>query len=183
MKEKSRVVWVFGGSASGKERFIKYINQMRPPALIKRLGWEEGILIVCNESLDWMGVKWEDENTKKREALPTIIASLITKKSSIILIKGQDIDLRNNILKKTKELLPDATHEIIFLHIPINAAFKRWKEKPWKKFWYSKYTVKHWLNYQLNQLKKIEKMFPITALDSSDDDYKKILFPPKIKLR
>ena len=180
MKEKNRIIWVFEGSAAGKEQFIHYIVKEKPAALLKRLGWDDTSITICNESIAWIGMSKKDINIKKRVALPNIILSMITKKPSVILIKGQDVDFRYDSLLLTKKLLPFANHEIIFLHTPIKIAYERWSNKPWKKFWYTKITVKVWLKYQLSKIHDLQGEFPITSLNSNDTNYNAIAFPPKL---
>ena len=181
MKHTLNIIWIFGGSAAGKERFITYTAEKKPNALLQRLGWENKVLRVCKESLAWVALDKHDPKRTLRKKLPERITVLAKTKPDIILVKGQDDDLIERRVQATKKLLPSAQHAIIFLHVPVTVAYARWKEKQWKKrFWYSTITVRRWLSRQLKTLQKLQPEFPITALDSSNDEYKTILFPPKL---
>ena len=180
MKKDKQIIWIFGGSGSGKNRFTQFITKYPSHQLLTRLGWSSKKIIVSEESLLWVGKNIYDPIIKKRKELPEIISSLINMNNDIVLVKGQDYDIRELLPQKTKELLPNYTHKIIYLHTPADIAFARWNERPWKKFWYSKHTTKKFLKITIQHIQTLTNDFPVLALDSTNDEYLEINFPPSI---
>lgn len=180
MNNRKQIIWIFGGSGAGKDRFIRYLLEKRSHNLLHRFHWENKKIIACKESLLWIPMHYHDPLIEKRKSLPKIIKKLVVSDADIILVKGQDWDLRDGTLTKAMTEVHDATHSILYLHVPILTAFKRWKTKPWKRFWYSPITVRRWLRHQLKALKELSPSIPITALESSGDDYPEIDFPPEL---
>jgi len=178
---KGEIVWVFGSSGSGKATFLKYLCDKHPKDLIELLGWTDKKIIPCLESLRFIAQYSGDPLGTRREELMTVIPKLATTDDAVIIIKGQDLDLKRNRLLRLKKLLPYHKHRIIFLHTSIQELYKRWKSKPWWHPEDTEETVKEWLKPQITTLLALNMEFEITALDSSYLNYYcKIDFPPII---
>jgi len=166
---KNEIVWVYGSSSVGKESFILTILENKPLDLIESLGWKNKQIILCSESIEWVVQYEEDPLGDKREKIPQIVVNLSNNsENSVILIKGQGLDRRNNRLLKLKEKLPDQKHRIIFLHADIDEIFKRVKTKEWfdpKER--TKDDLKEWLKSQIGYLQKLQNDFEITVIYSN----------------
>ncbi len=134
---------------------------------MKRLGWEGKPLIPCIESISLFPLYHTNPNEDKREALIQIIPELAKCKNSIVLIKGQDIDLEKNRSIRIKQLLPNCNHKIIMLYANEKELLKRWKDKKWWNDSYTIETVKEGVKYQVEKLIILQKDFEIVVLDSS----------------
>jgi hypothetical protein len=84
--------------------------------------------------LKYIGQFDDDPITLKRELIIKKAKSIKNNGESIVLIKGQDVDLENNLLNKLKDVEPEANHEIVFLHADLKVLFNRVR----KKIWWSK---------------------------------------------
>jgi len=165
------IVWIFGSSGAGKETLIRGLSrQGHQLDLIKQLGWENKPIVVCEESLQLVAQHENDPVLEKRKALADYIKTSATNESSVLLIKGQDVDLELGIPTQVKTLLPDAIHRVIFIDTPIAALFERWKKKPWWNDDYTLKTVKQWQDAQLDMLRKLPTDFVFTTVSSIDAD-------------
>lgn len=179
---QNHIVWVFGSSAAGKETFIRNFSNNPSQDLINFLGWD-GKIIPIEESLEYIRQFENDPVAEKRKQIIEKVKDADNQSNAIILIKGQDGDFEFDLLNKLKKEIPDAFHEIIFLHADLEILFNRSR----KKSWWSEEDEREGINgfrkwlvdYQLEPLRKL-KGFKVIALDSSDYNYKPISFPPKI---
>lgn len=177
------IFWVYGSSAAGKETFIRRLLSKPPQNLIDYLGWKSKKIICIEESLKYIGQFENDPITKKRSRIIDRAKEVLDSEDTVVLIKGQDVDLKSGLPSMLLKELPKAKHQIIFLHADLQLLYERSR----KKTWWSKEDeeagiegFKDWLlNDQLKYLLELEG-FNITALDSSSHNYKPIKFPPKI---
>jgi shikimate kinase len=179
----TNIVWIYGSSASGKATFINRLLNNLSQDLIDRLGWKNKKIICVEESIKYVGQFNNDPVLKKRIQIINKVKNLSNKSNLVILIKGQDVDLKSNLPNILQEELPNAKHQIIFLHADLQILYERCR----KKTWWTKEDeeagiedFKEWLSKQLRRLKQL-KNFKITTLDSSDYEYRQIKFPPEIK--
>lgn len=175
-------IWVYGSSAVGKKTFINRLVYDAPYNIINHLAWENKKIILIPESLKYIGQFENDPITLKRSVIIDKAKLINNNKNIIVLIKGQDVDLRRNLVNKLREEVPQANHEIIYLHSNLKTLFTRVQQKSW---WTQKMEdegideFKNWLINQLNLLKKL-KGFKFNAFDSTTPEYRPINFPPKI---
>ncbi|MFC1686219.1 hypothetical protein ACFLZZ_04350 [Nanoarchaeota archaeon] len=176
---KSKIIWVYGGSAAGKETFIRNMEKNPPKYITNLLRWKDKKIIVSWKSINYIANERKDPKGSKREEILDEVLKLSKKENSVILIKGQDLDLERQRLGRLKEMLPSHKQEIIYLHTDSETMYNRCKRKPWwNKEWDKKGFVK-WVKYQVRMLLKL-KEFKIIALDSGDKGgYKRRTFPPK----
>ena len=178
------IVWIFGSSASGKERFIERISSQEEPLLSKTLGWTDKKILVNMESVDWIGQLEEydaDPVAIKRSELIDVIANQAKQENVVILIKGQDVDLENDRPRILKNRLPNAHHRILFLHASLDELYDRCKNKPWWKSKWTRDTVEEWLLYQLKYIKSLQNEFDIATIRSEKGkEYIVMEFPPTI---
>ncbi len=174
---KNKVVWVFGCSASGKETFIESLISKKIPQIIAELGWEEKQIIKINESINYIQQYENDPIGNKRiEILDKVIVKNKNNSNTVILIKGQNIDLDNNLVELLKAKLPNVEYEIIYLFSDLNTIWKRAKRKKW--FIEEDNNFADWHNHLAETTEKVKsiKGIKITAIDSTLD-YKISPFP------
>ncbi len=165
------IVWVFGSSGAGKETLIRGLSrQGHQLDLIKQLGWESQRMVVCEESLRLVAQHENDPVLEARARLADAIVALATQENSVILIKGQDVDLERSLPEQVQARLPKAKHRVIFIDTPIATLFERWKKKPWWSDDYTLKTVKQWQDAQLDLLRKLPSDFILTTVSSIDAD-------------
>ncbi len=175
----NEIVWVYGSSAVGKETFIRRMTTNPPRDFLKRMGWNNKKIIMISESIEILAHLFpRDVEEKRKEILNKVLK--IKDKNTVLLIKGQDIDLENELPQRLIKKTPDSKHKILFLHTDIKTVFERCKKKPWwnkEKVTFEEF--KSWLQYQIRLLTKL-KGFDITAIDNEDKNYPEIQYPPKI---
>lgn len=178
----NKIVWVFGPSAVGKETFIKYIASNEQAELLLRLGWGNRKIVICEESINWVVQEDDDGNELLRKNLDRVIQEYSKNNSnSIILIKGQDLDLDNNTLNIVKKSLVKDDHEIIFLYVDFDILYQRYMKKKWWDETMTKDVCKNWAQKQVDLLIYYQSAgFKIKALDSADDKYLGINFPERL---
>jgi len=176
----NKIIWVFGPSAAGKETFINYIARHEPTELLARLGWLNKKIVVCAESLAWVQQAENDGNAERRKNLIKVIEEYSqNNKNSIILIKGQDLDLHNDALKIVKELLPNEEHEVIFLDVRFDILYQRYMTKKWWKKSMTEAVCQEWAKTQIRLLiNQQHNGFKIKAINSLDFEYPETNFPP-----
>jgi len=176
----NQVIWIFGPSAVGKETFINYIKNNQPEELLARLGWVNKNIVVCDESINWVVQGDNDENELFRKKLNKVIEKYSQDNTnSIILIKGQDLDFDNNTLNAVRESLLNDEHEIIFLYVDFDILYQRYVTKKWWNETMTRDVCKDWAKEQINLLIRHQNSsFKIKALDSSDNKYLDLNFPP-----
>ena len=182
MREKTNeIIWVFGGSAAGKEIFIKYIIENRPNDLIRQLGWENKKIVTCAESIEWIAQSEDDPNIQKRFRLPEVISKKNSKNvDTVILIKGQDLDLVAKRPERIKSDLPEEIHKIIYIDTDVKEVFERIKEKPWWESSITEKVAESWINNQLALLHNLSDNFDIVTLGGNrGDNYKFIPSLPR----
>ena len=166
------IVWIYGASAAGKETFIRKIISDKSLRIIDELDWRNKTIIACEQSLEWVGQFDADPKIEKRELIPNVVIENIKeKKDTVMLIKGQDVDLEENLPIKLYELLPNCIHSILFLNADIEQLYTRGQRKVWWRPENTKETAEQWLNYQIELLKKITSKLPIKAVNSNTEDY------------
>jgi len=179
MNEK--IVWIFGSSASGKETLIQKLVNSADSKLLKNFGFVGYKVTDLRESRKWIMQFSDDPVAENRKQFPSLIKKLI-KPNTVILIKGQEVDLEYKTPSKILELYPNIKHEIIFLSLPIDEIYKRCRSKPWwEEGIDTKEDLLEWLSGQIKELSLLTG-FTISAFDSSSEDYRKTLFPPKLDL-
>ena len=179
--EKSTIVWVFGGSGAGKETFIRYTRENKPEALLEVLGWTEGEVAACEESMEWVA-QWDDDpRGPKREELLEVIPTYVKEDGKMtILVKGQGLDLENNRLRRLKGLLPDCKHEILYIDTNVEEQWQRCKEnKQWYDESYTFEIAKKWLIWQLKELAALREDFCILAVKGGKGEYYQLVTLPK----
>ena len=176
----NKIIWVFGPSAAGKETFIKYIKNSKERELLARLGWANKNIVVCDESIDWIVQEDNDENELLRKKLNKVIEAYSKNNTnSIILIKGQDLDLDNNTLNAVKESLPNNEHEIIFLYVDFDILYQRYVTKKWWNKTMTREICKDWARDQIDLITRHQNSgFKIKALTSTSNEYLDTNFPP-----
>jgi len=175
----AKIIWIFGSSAAGKGTLMRQLLNATNKELIKHFNLERYALVGLEESTKWIMQFTDDPMAEKRKQFPELLKGLI-KPGSAVLIKGQDVDLEYNTLTIVRKLFPEATHEVIFLSLPLDDIYSRCIRRSWwEEGIDSKETLKEWLTEQVSELSKL-KGFKITAYDSSNDQYKRTVFPPTI---
>ncbi|WBW98615.1 hypothetical protein [Oceanirhabdus sp. W0125-5] len=178
----SNIVWILGSSAVGKETFIRKMIGNNDLKIIEKLGWKNKEINFIEESIKYIGQYRNDPIIYRRdEILDRVVEKVEGNNDKVILIKGQVVDLKNKRLNKLRELLPEHRHEILFLHADLNILYERCKSKNW---WNKKdgiEVVRKWLvNHQIKRINKLDD-FPIRAVDTGGDEYKLIMYPPRIE--
>lgn len=180
-KDKTEIVWIYGSSGAGKETFIKFLCERHSTTLLSTLSWNDKVLIPCVESIDWVAQYYKDPLGSNRKNLVDIVVNLAKNQSAVVLVKGQDLDLKYNRPQILKKKLPDCSHKIIFLHTNVTELLRRWKSKKWWENTYTEKTVREWLLPQIDRIDELKDDFEIIALDSSSlSKYPRTSFPPKL---
>jgi len=179
MKHTCNIIWVYGSSASGKETFIRKIINGYQLEILDYVKWGNNHIIPIWESMKYIGQDSDDPIINKRKKIIQAVKKAAEHKNGIILIKGQDADLKSNLPGILKRTLSGADHMIIFLHVDNRELLKRWRRKSWWKNEYTINTVRSWLKYQIDLLLKLHG-FKIIALDANNH-YQLINFPPDIE--
>ncbi|MBI4085313.1 MAG: hypothetical protein HY432_02285 [Candidatus Liptonbacteria bacterium] len=178
----TEIVWVYGNSSAGKETFIKTISEKKPADVLRGLGWTGKEIIPCMESINWVVQAEGDGNEERRGDLPAVIVKLADKPNSVILIKGQNIDLDEDRLRAVKTALPRCKHRTIFINTASRETYERQQKKRW---WNSERTlaiVKKHAQDQIERLKKLQSEFEIVTIDgSSKKNYECFDFPPMVE--
>jgi len=174
----TEIVWVYGNSGAGKETFMRTISEEKPFDVINRFGWADKKIIPCIESIKWIAQYKDDPRGEERKKLPAIILRLAAKTNSVVLIKGQNLDLLAGRLRETRTRLPQCRHKIIFIKTKIDEVYERLKRKPWWKKYYTKKYIRESINNQIKEIKDLQKEFEITAISgNAGENYKIVNFP------
>ena len=162
------IVWVFGSSGAGKETLIRGLSRAQQPlALAQQVGWQGQTIVVCEESLRLIAQSENDPMLDKRANLVSFITPL-AKNDTVVLIKGQDVDLERDVPRQVQSLLPQAKHRLWFVDVPAGTLFQRWKKKPWWNDDFTLKTVQQWQDHQLSLLRAIEPNFASATIRSVD---------------
>ena len=172
MKE---IVWVYGPSASGKERLIQFLLSKDGKVLREKLGWNNKKVISCEESVTHIAQFDEDPAYEQRKRIPELVSAL-TKNYDIILIKGQFVDFEANYPRLLREKHPEALHRIIFLNLDLEELTQRLVQKKW---WSGQHDAIAYSKGEIEilgkQLSNLGDEFEITHLDSSKNGSYKFL--------
>ena len=179
MKNTKEIVWIYGASGAGKETFIKYITDKPSKDIISRLGWQDKKITYIKESIDYIGQYFGDPIVEKRKVIVDKVKDAI-EDNDVVLIKGQDVDFKMNILNDLQKLFPDSIYRIIYLYPGFDNLYSRCLKKSWYKEEFTRDMFLDWAKEQLDKLNSFQEI-EITALDSSDKNYKSISYPPIIK--
>lgn len=169
-----KIIWVFGNGAVGKESFIRKINKNNNLDISQSLGFLKEDSIILEESLNWISYDLKSDLLKKRKELHKII----NKKSSQnknLLVKGQFVDLEENILNKLNKLNPNCEQVILYLKTSPEENFNRLKKKPWFKPSFNIERVKKLQKYESELMKKIDFQIKIIEIESGDNFNYKII--------
>ena len=178
MHSTPQITWIYGSSAAGKETFITNITDGKLSELTDRLGWTDKTVIAVKESIEYIGQFENDPITKKREAILSS-AKELAKDDTILLIKGQDVDLESGLVQRLQEQFPNANHQIIFLHADYETLHTRLQNKPWWNEEENASKIIFWIKHQLAFLQSLNG-FDIIALDSIGGTYDEVTFPPEV---
>jgi hypothetical protein len=175
------IVWIYGASAAGKETFIRKIVSDKSQKIISELGWSNKTIVACEESIEWVAQFEGDPKKGKRKQIPYVVIENIKDKENVItLIKGQDVDLKENLPIKLYDLLPDCSHCMVFLKVDIEQLYIRVQRKIWWKPEDTKEMSEQWLHDQMKLLKNISSKLPITVVDSNNENYHLVELPEKL---
>lgn len=128
----NRLIWFFGCSASGKETLIKHIYRGKDEKLNSNLGIDLRKTIILDKSIQYISKHRTDNITEKRFDIVHDIISLCSKKDNmIVLIKGQNSDIRNNFLQIINEKLSDISIDIVYVIADVDVLLERIRRKDW----------------------------------------------------
>lgn len=165
----NKIIWVFGCSASGKETFIENILNKEDLEIRKVLNFERNRSYAVKTSIQLISKNKNDKIDYQRNLIiDEVVALNIKFKDSFFFIKGQNSDIRNNIIKKLVEKVPNAKYEIIFLSADLELLIERVKKKEWfnEKRGFDQYieSVDRTLGYM-----SLLEDYKITYVDSSNE--------------
>ena len=128
----NRLIWFFGCSASGKETLIKHIYRGKDEKLNSNLGIDLRKTIILDKSIQYISKHRTDNITEKRFEIVHDIISLCSKKDNmIVLIKGQNSDIRNNFIQIISEKLSDISIDIVYVIADVDVLLERIRRKDW----------------------------------------------------
>lgn len=163
----NKVIWVFGPSAVGKETFIKEVAVNHD--LKELIGFGGKKIVVINESILFIKQSENDPIGDRRiEIIDRVILENANNVNTVILIKGQDIDVENKLVEKLKEQLKDVEYEIFLLVSDINTIFERGKKKSWFKK--EDDDINMWRTHVVESMQMVEEIkdVKITKIDSTN---------------
>jgi hypothetical protein len=165
----NKIIWVFGSCSSGKETFINNIINGECVNLINELGWSNKKIVAVEESIRYIKQYANDPIGEKRiEIIDKAINLNRDNDNSIILIKGQNVDLNSNSVNMLREKLPNLSYEIIFLFSDVNTIFERSKNKSW--FVEEEEKIEDYSEHMRDSLDKVRmlKDIKIIPIDTTD---------------
>ena len=128
----NRLIWFFGCSASGKETIIKHIYRGKDEKLNSNLGIDLRKTIILDKSIQYISKHRTDNITEKRFEIVHDIISLCSKKDNmIVLIKGQNSDIRNNCIQIISAKLSDISIDIVYVIADVDVLLERIRRKGW----------------------------------------------------
>lgn len=128
----NRLIWFFGCSASGKETLIKYIYSRRDEKLNSNLGIDLRKTIILDKSIQYISKHRTDNITEKRfEIVQDIISLCSNHDNMIVLIKGQNSDIRNNFIQIISENLSGISIDIVYVMADVDVLLERVRRKDW----------------------------------------------------
>ena len=168
------VVWVFGQSASGKETFIRKIQNDPTDYLLKVFGWGGKTISICEDSLNLIGQKEDDPIDNEREVILKRVPELL-ENADVVLIKGQDSDLKEGRPRRLSILNKNAKQRILFISIEAKDAFARWRNKSWWKEGMTINDAREWESEQLSLLAGLKDFEILRFHDGPKGDFKQII--------
>ena len=128
----NRLIWFFGCSACGKETLIKHIYSGYDEKLNSNLGIDLNKTIILDKSIKYISKYSNDNITEKRIEIVYDIVSLCSKNDNmIVLIKGQNSDIRNNFIKQISEKLNNISIDIVYVTADVDVLLERVRKKDW----------------------------------------------------
>lgn len=172
----NEIYWVFGSSASGKETFVLNASNNNSE-IIELMKWNNKKIIPIMESINYIKQYNDDPIGDKRvEIVKSVMFEVNSNNNSIILIKGQNVDFRTNLVGMLKKKLPEVKQSIIFLHTDLIVNYQRAKKKPWFKKYEN--DINSWRVHQKNSANYVKNIidFEIISIDTTSG-YKLTKFP------
>lgn len=160
-----KIVWFFGASRAGKATMIKKIdNNEISINILQKIGIDHPVFI-CENSLK---IKDGGDSKRREPEMCEWIAELVNKGAETILIKGQTVDLRNNVVRKIRDSFPNYKHEVLFVFCDPDEVYKRIESENIKviKDNSVKKRIEEVFVHQLPEIEKIENEFKITYIES-----------------
>lgn len=170
----AKIVWVFGGSAAGKQTFIRRIITERPPDILSALGWHGGTIGACIPSLAWIAHYQGDMVATRRSRLPLVVRDM-AEMYDVVLVKGQDWDLKRRLPQKIKQLLPHAEHSVVFIDIDLDEMYRRIVRKKWWDSRTRRAEEEGWLEEQIDFLNELAASFAITTINGNSGGHYEIV--------
>lgn len=171
------VVWFYGGSAAGKETFIRKIINEKPDSLLKQFGWQGKKVVASQTSLNVIGPIENNRVTERRKKIEEETVKL-TLVNDVVLIKGQYVDYMAGRQTKLKDLLPDCKHRIIVIKVPTSDRAERLVKKSW---WKESDNPIKWAKGEQriveDMLKDLSRTFPVINIDGSNKSRYEIIKP------
>ena len=128
----NRLICFFGCSACGKETLIKHIYSGYDEKLNSNLGIDLKNTIILDKSIEYISKHRNDNITEKRFEIIHDIISLCSKNDNlIILIKGQNSDIRNNFIQIINENLNGIIIDIVYVTADVDDLIERVRKKDW----------------------------------------------------
>lgn len=163
------IVWVCGGVASGKDRFIRQVIAGEEQDVCRRLGWSSSLLAVSESSLNYIGrFPGDTEVTNLRHKIIDDVSNL-DNNFEVVLIKEQRVDLKARRPEMLQELYPNAQHTIIILTCTDAVErMERYRMKPFARNDETYEGLVEKFNVSLDLLSKLSD-FKIRCFDSSSN--------------
>ena len=126
----NRLICFFGCSACGKETLIKHIYSGHYKNLNCNLDIDLRKTIILDKSIEYISKHRNDNITEKRfEIIHDIILLCSKNDNMIVLIKGQNSDIRNNFIKTINENLSDIIIDIVYVTADVDVLLERFQKK------------------------------------------------------
>lgn len=126
----NRLICFFGCSACGKETLIKHIYSGHDENLNSNLDIDLRKTIILDKSIEYISKHRNDNITEKRfEIIHDIILLCSKNDNMIVLIKGQNSDIRNNFIKTINENLSDIIIDIVYVTADVDVLLERFQKK------------------------------------------------------
>lgn len=167
----NEVIWVMGGSAAGKNTFIK--NVVRDDSLAEQLHMGAVVRVVCPASMEYIAQSPEDAIVKKREKIVDQVPNLL-KEAGVVLVKWQFVDTTARRLERLQDVLPeDIIHKAVVLCPPSAEQKKRLETKPW----WEAYGQPDWIELEMGAvvraINELPESFAVQYFGSGNDEHYK----------
>lgn len=128
----NRLICFFGCSACGKETLIKHIYNGYNSELNSSLGIDLNKTIILKKSIEYISKHSNDNITEKRFEIINDITSICSENSDlIILMKGQNSDIRNNFIQIINNKINNICIDLVYVTADIEVLLDRIKTKDW----------------------------------------------------